>query len=161
MIKKHSDILIFLLVGLIAINCKSIPSQRPAAKDSSVLGVKVKFNGLISDSAAARVYLVKLDTPANAKETIDGKASSLISKGEVMVSNWDENTDFDSADEVQKYYGEKMQPGMLSAGTLLKLFTTNKLASLKEFNNSNATKEEFLKESREDFNETSWTHLFQ
>lgn len=235
---------IFIMLGLIMINCKSMPSQGPAAKDSAVLGVKVKFNGMISDTPAARVYLVKLDAPANAKKAKDEKPASLISSGDVIVSNWkvgnriyhlnaqpgdyaiigaeyevkqakqqtsstnvgggvsvststgggttiytvffskdlaektrttiipgkvnvigdiivDENKDFDKADEVQKYYGERMRPGMLSVGTVMKLFTTNVLGSLKEFNNSNAVKEEFLKDSKDDFNETSWTHLFQ
>ncbi len=45
---------IFIMLGLIMINCKSMPSQGPAAKDSAVLGVKVKFNGMISDTPAAR-----------------------------------------------------------------------------------------------------------
>ncbi|HMV45422.1 MAG TPA: hypothetical protein PK079_24630 [Leptospiraceae bacterium] len=241
---KIKSILIFLVIGLIAMNCKSMPSQGPAAKDSAVLGVKVKFNGLITDRTAARVYLVKLETPTSAKKTKDEKPVSLISTGDVIVSNWtvgnriyylnaqpgdyaligaeyevkqakqqtsstnvgggvtvstssgggttiytvffskdiaekskttvvpgkvsvigditvDENKDFDKADEVQKYYGERMRPGMLSVGTVMKLFTTNKLGSLKEFNNSSAMKEEFLKDSKEDFNETNWTHLFQ
>ncbi len=237
-------IFLFFTIAILSSNCKSVPSQGPASTESAVLGLEVVFEKLIANRNADKVYLVKLEPSIPAKKGKEEIPASLISKNEIITTNWkrgkrayylniqpgeyvivgaeyeekqpkqttsttdlggglsvstttgggvniytfifskeiveksrikvlpgkvnfvgkilvDSNKDYDKADEVQKYYAERLRPGMLETGKVMSFFSLNGLATLKTFANDEATKKEFLENSKDDFTDTTWTHLFK
>ncbi|TGL45643.1 hypothetical protein [Leptospira perdikensis] len=78
---KFNKILPLMILIFIAVGCKSIPTQNPAAKDSSVLAVEVRVKQFLGSKSASRVHVVRVDKKVNPGQT-------LISKTPVIASNW-------------------------------------------------------------------------
>ena len=78
---KFTKLLPTMIVLLIAVGCKSIPTQNPAAKDSSVLAVEMSVKQFLGSKTASRVHIVRVDKKVNPGQT-------LISKTPVIASNW-------------------------------------------------------------------------
>ncbi|TGM74045.1 hypothetical protein EHR01_11045 [Leptospira mtsangambouensis] len=78
---KFNKLFPLMILIFIAVGCKSIPTQNPAAKDSSVLAVEVSVKQFLGSKSASRVHVVRVDKKVNPGQT-------LITKTPVIASNW-------------------------------------------------------------------------
>ncbi|TGK52477.1 hypothetical protein EHQ99_17770 [Leptospira bouyouniensis] len=78
---KINKIIPSIILICLAIGCKSMPSQNPAAKDSSVLAVEMRVKQFLGSQIASRVYVVRIDKKVNPSQ-------SLIVKTPTIASNW-------------------------------------------------------------------------